>query len=79
MMCLCEKIHRGAAWFPAITKVNLQEPMAPVNLLCQLVGTTRSAYYKAAQRQKKNNSRDKIILEEVKRIRKNLPRHEMVN
>lgn len=48
--------------------------MAPVNLLCQLVGITRSAYYKAAQRQKQNDSRDKIILEEVKRIRKNLPK-----
>lgn len=39
-----------------------------------MVGITGSAYYKAAQRQKKNDSRDKLILEEVKRIRKNMPK-----
>jgi hypothetical protein len=39
-----------------------------------MIGVTRSAYFKAAKRQKLNDSRDKCILEEVRRIRKNMPK-----
>ncbi|WKN33963.1 IS3 family transposase [Porifericola rhodea] len=44
-----------------------------MSLLCRLAGITRSAYYKAAQRQKHDCARDHLVLREVSRIRKDMP------
>lgn len=53
---------------------NKHWPLAGIGVLCGLFGITRQAYYEACWREDKAVNEQELVIEQVKRIRKDLPR-----